>query len=202
MIRSKVIVVEDEMLIRKELISILEKLDYQVVASFSNGDQFLDGLPSLQPDIILFDINIKGSKDGIQLAEIVRDKYHYSFIFVTSYADRATLEAAKKTRPNGYIVKPFDEKDIMSSMEIALFNASEQKVSNGLNQQRIERVNGVKLTDKEFATLSDLVQGLSNAQIAAHQEVSINTVKTHLKNLYAKFEVSDRVRLVRKALEV
>ena len=202
MTRIKVIVVEDELLIRKELISILEKLGYQVVASFANGDQFLDGIHSLNPDIILFDINIKGSKDGIQLAQIVKDKYQLPFVFVTSYADKATIDAAKQTRPYGYIIKPFDERDILSTLEIALFNLAQQREQNQFSKERIERLNNVKLTDKEFSTLTDLVQGLSNAQIASNQEVSINTVKTHLKNLYAKFEVSDRVRLARKALEV
>ena len=200
--KRKVIVVEDELLIRKQLISILEKLDYEVIASYSNGDHFLDNLSSYHPDIILFDINIKGSKDGIVLAQIVRDKYEFPFVFVTSYADKATLEAAKQTRPNGYIVKPFDERDIMSTLEIALFNVDQQRQRRNLSKERIEHLNKIKLTEKEFATLGDLVKGLSNAQIAAHQEVSINTVKTHLKNLYAKFQVNDRVKLVRQVLDV
>ncbi|MDG2449469.1 MAG: response regulator, partial [Saprospiraceae bacterium] len=116
---QNVVIVEDELLIRKQLETILRKLGYEVLCSFQNSDEFLDRLPELKPDIILFDINIKGSKSGIELAQIVRDQYNYPFVFITSYADRDTINAAKVTLPNGYVIKPFDEKDIMMIMEIA-----------------------------------------------------------------------------------
>lgn len=196
----KVVLVEDEMLIRKQLETILIKLGYIVIRTFSNGDDFLDKLPALSPDIILFDINIKGSKNGIELAQIVREDYSFPFLFITSYADRDTIESAKVTRPNGYVIKPFDEKDIMMIMEIAMYNARSIQEKNALNKERIESKHGVSLTEKEYITLSDLSQGLSNSQIAAKQYVSINTVKTHLKNLYAKLEVRDRINLVKKVL--
>jgi DNA-binding NarL/FixJ family response regulator len=196
----KVVIVEDEMLIRKQLKAILRKLNYEVLKSFANADSFLDCLPSLSPDIILFDINIRGSKNGIELAQIVRDKYSFPFIFITSYADRETIEAAKITRPNGYVIKPFDERDIMTIMEIALYNAQSIQESSQLNKERIEKKHKVSLTEREYVTLSDLSHGLTNSQIAAKQFVSINTVKTHLKNLYSKFEVGDRINLIKRVL--
>lgn len=196
----QVVIVEDEMLIRKQLETILKNLNYKVQKSFSNGDSFLDMLPSLNPDIILFDINIKGSKNGIELAQIVREKYSFPFVFITSYADRATIEAAKITRPNGYVIKPFDERDIMMIMEIALYNAQSTQESTQLNKERIETKCNVALTEREYVTLTDLSQGLTNSQIAAKQFVSINTVKTHLKNLYSKLEVGDRINLIKKVL--
>ncbi|MFT4537376.1 MAG: DNA-binding NarL/FixJ family response regulator [Saprospiraceae bacterium] len=196
----KVVIVEDEMLIRKQLKAILRKLNYEVLKSFANADSFLDCLPSLSPDIILFDINIRGSKNGIELAQIVRDKYSFPFIFITSYADRETIEAAKITRPNGYVIKPFDERDIMTIMEIALYNAQSIQESTQLNKERIEKKHKVSLTEREYVTLSDLSHGLTNSQIAAKQFVSINTVKTHLKNLYSKFEVGDRINLIKRVL--
>ncbi|MFT6810214.1 MAG: DNA-binding NarL/FixJ family response regulator [Saprospiraceae bacterium] len=196
----KVVIVEDEMLIRKQLKAILRKLNYEVFKSFANADSFLDCLPSLSPDIILFDINIRGSKNGIELAQIVRDKYSFPFIFITSYADRETIEAAKITRPNGYVIKPFDERDIMTIMEIALYNAQSIQESSQLNKERIEKKHKVSLTEREYVTLSDLSHGLTNSQIAAKQFVSINTVKTHLKNLYSKFEVGDRINLIKRVL--
>ena len=196
----KVVIVEDEMLIRKQLETILRKLNYEVLQSFSNADSFLDMLPSLSPDIILFDINIKGSKNGIELAQIVREKYSFPFIFISSYADPATIEAAKITRPNGYVIKPFDERDIMMVMEIALYNAQSTQDATQLNKERIETKYSISLTEREYITLSDLSQGLTNGQIASKQFVSINTVKTHLKNLYSKLEVHDRINLVKKVL--
>ncbi len=198
---QNVVIVEDELLIRKQLETILRKLGYEVLCSFQNSDEFLDRLPELKPDIILFDINIKGSKSGIELAQIVRDQYNYPFVFITSYADRDTINAAKVTLPNGYVIKPFDEKDIMMIMEIALYNAESFQEESILNKQRIEKKLNISLTEREYITLSDLSQGLANSQIAAKQYVSINTVKTHLRNLYAKVGVRDRVNLVKKVLQ-
>tara|TARA_B100000497_G_C7687135_1_gene416690 strand:+ start:2061 stop:2663 length:603 start_codon:yes stop_codon:yes gene_type:complete len=198
---QNVVIVEDELLIRKQLETILRKLGYEVLCSFQNSDEFLDRLPDLKPDIILFDINIKGSQSGIQLAQIVRDQYRIPFVFITSYTDRDTINAAKVTMPNGYVIKPFDEKDIMMIMEIALYNAASFQEESILNKQRIEKKLNISLTEREYITLSDLSQGLANSQIAAKQYVSINTVKTHLRNLYAKVGVRDRVNLVKKVLQ-
>jgi DNA-binding NarL/FixJ family response regulator len=141
-------------------------------------------------------------KDGIELAQIERNQYSYPFIFVTSDADKETIEADKQTRPNGYIVKPFDERDIMTTLEIALFNAYHQSKSGMVSKSYIENTFNTTLTEREYVTLTDLVQGLTNGQIAAKQYVSINTVKTHLKILYAKLEVNDRVNMVKKVLDV
>lgn len=199
---KKVVIVEDEMLIRMQISAILNNLGYLVSGTYSNSDQFLNDLPSLDADMILFDININGSKDGIALAHIVRSQYSIPFIFVTSYADKDTIEAAKQTRPNGYIVKPFDERDIMTTLEIALFNANHQSKSGMVSKAYIQNTFNTTLTEREYVTLTDLVQGLTNGQIAAKQYVSINTVKTHLKNLYAKLEVNDRVNMVKKVLGV
>jgi DNA-binding NarL/FixJ family response regulator len=99
--------------------------------------------------------------------------------------------------PNGYIVKPFDEKDILVALEIALFNARSNLQSSRMEKSNIERNHSLRLTEREYVTLIDLTQGLTNAQIADKQYVSINTVKTHLKNIYTKFEVTDRVNLVK-----
>jgi DNA-binding NarL/FixJ family response regulator len=198
----KIVIVEDEMLIRMQLSTILKKFAYEVSATYANSDHFLNDLPDLEADLILFDINIKGSKDGIALAHIVRSQYSIPFVFVTSYADKETIEAAKQTRPNGYIVKPFDERDIMTTLEIALFNANHQSKSGLVSKAYVQDTFNITLTEREYITLTDLAQGLTNGQIAAKQFVSINTVKTHLKNLYAKLEVNDRVNMVKKVLGV
>jgi AmiR/NasT family two-component response regulator len=85
----------------------------------------LHELSSNTPDIVLLDINLGSNIDGIDIAEIINKRYQIPFIYLTSYADRSTVDRAKHTRPMGYIVKPFDERDLFTTLEIALFNFSQ-----------------------------------------------------------------------------
>ena len=200
---AKLVIVEDELLIRMQLKSMLNKLGYDVIGEFSNSDDFINQLPDLTPELFLFDINIKGSKDGIDLAQIVYDKYKIPFVYITSYADATTIKAAKQTHPSGYIVKPFDERDLLTTVEIALFNNPvKRRTEQTLTKEAIESSLNINLTEREYITLMDVSSGLTNSQVAAKQQLSINTIKTHLKNLYAKIGASDRVNLVKKVLEL
>ncbi len=200
---AKLVIVEDELLIRMQLKSMLQKLGYQVINEYSNSDHFIDALPSLAPDLFLFDININGSKDGIELGHVIHKKFNIPFVYITSYADSKTIQAAKKTYPSGYIVKPFDEKDLLTTIEIALFNKPIKKPeAQVLRKDNIETSLKIHITEREYVTLIDVSLGLTNSQIAAKQNLSINTVKTHLKNLYAKIGATDRVNLVKKIIEL
>ncbi|MDV7398156.1 LuxR C-terminal-related transcriptional regulator, partial [Arthrospira platensis SPKY1] len=107
---------------------------------------------------------------------------------LTSYAHQGIIEQAKLARPVGYLLKPFDGKDLYSSIEIGLYNFSQR---GGLQQLSLSRINAQlqsPLTDKEFEILKSLHQGCTNKQMAEQHFISINTVKTHLKSVYEKFE--------------
>jgi AmiR/NasT family two-component response regulator len=117
----KVLIVEDEPIISADIEFTLGARDYKVVGIAHSSLKALDMLASRQPDMFILDINIKGDKDGIELAEIIREKYHIPPLFLISYSNKATLERVKPTLPCGYIVKPFKERDLLSSVEIALF---------------------------------------------------------------------------------
>src|SRR6185369_3274345 len=89
---------------------------------FVQGKKALDSIEKLNPDLILLDINLKGSElDGIRVAEQIHQNYQIPFIFLTAFSDKTTLEKAKLTEPYGYIIKPFEENDIRTSIEIAYY---------------------------------------------------------------------------------
>ena len=196
---ARIAIVEDEILIVKQLEHILKKFGYANLTSFDNSDKVIDALSKADFDLFLMDINIKGSTDGIGLAHIIQKKWGTPLIFITSYADKSTLDRAKTTMPLGYIVKPFEEKDIYSSVEIALYRAK-SKPAKIISKTEVEDKFDVQLTPREYCILAQLTLGLSNAQIAESEFVSVNTVKTHLRNLYSKFDVTDRLKLVRTVL--
>ena len=144
-----------------------------------------------------------GSKtDGIEIAKVINEKYKIPFIYLTSYSDKATLEMAKITRPWGYLVKPFQEHDLFTSLEIALFNFSSSIKPNNWSIENINKNLISSLTQKEFEILTDLYAGKTNKQLAKDNFVSVNTVKTHLKNIFEKIEVNTRTAAISKLHEL
>ena len=122
MSKVKILIVEDELIIAEDLKDILESLDYEVCGIAITARESLQLLEEHAPDIALLDIQIKGGKDGIELANDINEQFKIPFIFLSSHADAATLDRAKKVMPYGYLVKPFQEKDIHTTIEIALNN--------------------------------------------------------------------------------
>ena len=125
---KKILIVEDELIIATDLGDILESLGYEVCGDAISAREALELINEQSPDLVLLDIQIKGGMDGIELAGIIRSEFRIPFIFLTSHADASTLQRAKEVKPYGYIVKPFQEKDIRAAIEIALGNfEAEQK---------------------------------------------------------------------------
>lgn len=195
----KILIVEDEPLIARDLKRICVKLGYQVVGIAYDSSQALDFLHIRSYDLVLTDINIKGTLDGIDIGKLIREKYNKPFIYVTSFADKHTLLKAKETTPNGYVVKPFDEKDIYSSIEIAMFNVQKQIKPEFSREYLNEKLN-VNLTKKEFEIVQDIINGITNPQIANKYFVSENTIKSHIKNIYSKLDVHSKAEMTRIVL--
>lgn len=116
----RILIVEDEPLIAEDLRGHLEALGYAVCAVCDNALDAMAEIAAQRPDLLLLDINLGDGADGVQLAEKVRAKHRVPFIFVTSHSDKATLERVKPLRPAGFIIKPFDENDLRTQIELAL----------------------------------------------------------------------------------
>lgn len=121
MAQTNVLVVEDESIVSKDIQHSLKKLGYHVVGAASTGEQAVELAREHVPDIILMDIMLKGEMSGIDAAEAIRKEANIPVIFLTAYADESTLAKAKVTQPYGYIIKPFKEIDIHTSIEMALY---------------------------------------------------------------------------------
>ena len=117
---SRVFVVEDEVLVARDIKSRLEKLGYQVIGTAARGDDAVSRVLSERPDLILMDINLKGDMDGIEAADRIRAEADLPIIFCTAYSNDETLARAKVTVPYGYVLKPFDNRELEITIEIAL----------------------------------------------------------------------------------
>jgi DNA-binding LytR/AlgR family response regulator len=126
--KTNVLVVEDEAIVSKDIQHSLIKLGYNVLGSASTGEKAIELALELKPDIVLMDIMLKGALTGIDVADQIREQLDVPVIYLTAYADENTLARVKVTEPYGYIIKPFKEIDIHTSIEMALFK--HQKVSD------------------------------------------------------------------------
>ena len=118
---TKILIVEDEVLIAADLEFRLKGLGYSVCGKTSSAEQALEEVEQHQPNLVIMDIVLKGDMDGIEAAEIIKDKWDIPVVFLTAYADSDQLERAKPTYPFGYITKPFQDKDLKITVEMALY---------------------------------------------------------------------------------
>tara|TARA_R110002051_G_scaffold13808_4_gene45617 strand:- start:53974 stop:54735 length:762 start_codon:yes stop_codon:yes gene_type:complete len=131
----KILIVEDNVIIADDMQSMLEEIGYEIVDNVIVYEQAIEVLKTKQVDLVLIDIILASDKTGIDLGKHIRDNYDIPFIFVTSNSDRATVENAKTVKPNGYLVKPFEQQDLYTSIEIALSNFiyGKQNTEKGLS---------------------------------------------------------------------
>ncbi len=121
MSKTNILVVEDESIVAKDIQHSLKKLGYTVVGICSNGEDAIKTAEELKPDLVLMDIMLKGDMSGIEAASFIREKYNIPVIYLTAYADESTLSKAKVSEPYGYIIKPFKEIDLHTSIEMAVY---------------------------------------------------------------------------------
>ena len=198
MSKIRVLIVEDEVLIAKDIAIILEGIDYAVSGIAYDGTSALEQIRTNTPDLALLDIQLGSEPDGIQIAQIIQKEFDIPFIFLTSYATEMILEKAKRTNPMGYIVKPFTEKDLFSTIKIGLYNYSQLVHPVRYDLERFNKKIPTPLSAREFELLCNIYEGKSNQQLVSEHFISINTVKTHIRHLFEKLNVQSRTEAIVK----
>ena len=125
----KILIAEDDWIIAKEVSLTLQDLGFDVIGTFDTGEELLQKLPTLKPDLVLLDIDLAGTLTGIDLAEKLKPQ-GIPFIFLTAMADIKTIEKAKQTTPYAYLVKPVRAENLLSTIEVSLYNFHQQKTEN------------------------------------------------------------------------
>ena len=116
----RILIVEDEQIVAMELQRRLESLGYRVSGVAASASEAFEILDSMPVDLVLMDIVLSGKRDGIDAAQIVVDDYHKAVLFLTAHSHREIVERAKRAGAYGYIIKPFDERELQVNIEIAL----------------------------------------------------------------------------------
>lgn len=118
---TKILLVEDETIVARDIEHMLQGLGYKVVDVLADGFQSIKAAKKLKPDLVLMDIRLKGKIDGIEAAHQIYKKFNIPIIYITAHADANIVKRAKVTEPFGYILKPFNEKELQTTIEIALY---------------------------------------------------------------------------------
>ena len=141
----KIMIVEDEIITAKSEKLSLEGLGYTVSATVTSGEEAVKKAEEDKPDLVLMDIELKGEMDGIEAAGIIRTRFDIPSIFVTAYADDKLLERAKITEPFGYIIKPFEKRELHCNIEIAVCKDKAEKDRKKLIQELRDSLAKAKL---------------------------------------------------------
>ncbi len=153
MASNSILVVEDEVLVARDIKSRLTRMGYEVLGVASRGLEAIEKALDLRPDLILMDINLRDEMDGIEAAMKIRSQFEVPIIFCTAYSNEETLERAKISEPYGYVLKPFDNRELEINIEIALYkHKTELDLSE--TRQRLDATltnvsDGVIAADKE-----------------------------------------------------
>ncbi len=134
---ARVLIVEDESIIALDIQTSLQNAGYQVVSIATTAEEALTNTASFQPDLVLMDIRLHGEMDGVETAEQIRQTWQLPVIFLTAHADENTLSRAKQTQPFGYILKPFEDRELITMIEIALSrHKAESLIQTALTKEK------------------------------------------------------------------
>ena len=121
MSQTRILIVEDEAIVARDIAQQLTLLGYKPVAQTPRGEQALVLADQLRPDLVLMDIQLAGEMDGVAAAQAIRERFAIPVVFLTAFVGDATLERAKVTEPFGYIIKPFQDRELRTVIEMALY---------------------------------------------------------------------------------
>ena len=165
-----ILIVEDDIIIATDLQMRLQRLGYQVVGIAKSSTEALPLFQQNEIDLLLMDINIQGSKDGIETAQLLQSHKVVPLIYLTALSDKETIERAKITRPSAYLTKPFNEIDLQVAIDIAINNFAFQRKVAEPHQQNLPNAdltadNILRMNDKLFVKQNYRFQKLQIADI-------------------------------------
>ncbi len=139
--KVKTLIVEDEILVARDLQMILEQMGYSATSMVPSGEQAIKEIEHEVPDLVLMDIVLQEGMDGVETAEIIHSRFDIPVIFLTAHGDKAIFERAKKTEPFGYIIKPFQGESLRKAIEVALLRHKAEQKRDAHARKQMKKLN-------------------------------------------------------------
>ena len=183
---TKVMIIEDEAIIAKDLQIVVEKGPYEVVSIVSSCREAIHQFRLVNPDLVISDIYLDGDQSGIEAIDEILKIKSIPVIFITAYSNDEVIEQVSHLNNVFYLTKPFTNVQVLATLKLA-----SSKIPN-------EALPKVSRREKQIVDL--LVRGKSSCEIAAALNISVETVKTHRKHIFSKYQVNSATQLVGKIL--
>jgi len=191
----KIVIIEDEVLIAENIAEICQESGHHVCDIAYNAGQGLLAIKEFQPDLVLLDIHLNDEIDGLEIGKKITKEWNIPIIYITSYADKETLNNLGAINPFTYIVKPFHPAQLASSLQVAAMKIDKMKTNISFSQINLDQY---LLSDREKEILVLLLKGVNSKDISSKIFISTNTVKYHLKNIFSKLDVHSKTELMSK----
>lgn len=199
---TRIVIVDDHPMVAEGIQSILESYsDVDVIATLSTGQQIIDAVETLQPDVILLDLNMPGI-GGLSTTEIILERRPQTRILILSMHDSPEyITSALSHGAVGYVLKDVPTEEIKRAIDAVM--AGRRYLCTGAQGSLAPREGGLReqLTNREQTILLQLAQGRSNREVAQELDISVRTVETHRKNIKSKLGISSTAGLTRYAME-
>jgi DNA-binding LytR/AlgR family response regulator len=193
-----ILIVEDNVLIADDMQMILEDMGYNVVANVTSYEKAIVALEENTVDLALLDIQLATEKSGIDVGKHIRDNYDIPFVFITSNSDKETLNQAKEVKPNGYLVKPFEEKDLYTTIEITMSNFEESGTKEEVKKNKSILKKSIFVKDSHLyrkIIFKDILYIKSdNVYIEIYTMAKTYVVRSTLKDFLKKLPQDDFLR--------
>ena len=206
------LIVDDHQMVREGLRSMLEADDIHIIGEASGGEQAIEQVKTLQPDVVLLDIRMPKMDGLTALAEIQKTRSKTRVIMVTTYRNTSYLLQALAKGAAGFILKDIPQEDLLATVRAVASGASQvdqsflESVLRDLNQAQTNQGIATELTDpltpREMDVLRLLAEGLTNQAIAQALVLSPSTVKSYVHTVFKKLDVSDRTLAAVKAIRL
>jgi diguanylate cyclase len=158
MSQKKILIVEDESIIAEDISDSLISLGYRITGMVYSGEEAIEAAAKFRPDLVLMDVNLQGEIDGITAAAEIRSRFQIPVVYLTAYADENTLRRVNATKPFGYIVKPFEEKNLHTTIQLALHRHEYDSLTNLPNRSVLrEQLNQVLEKQKELPAIIPVI---------------------------------------------
>ena len=158
MSQKKILIVEDESIIAEDISDSLISLGYRITGMVYSGEEAIEAAAKCRPDLVLMDVNLQGEIDGITAAAEIRSRFQIPVVYLTAYADENTLRRVNATKPFGYIVKPFEEKNLHTTIQLALHRHEYDSLTNLPNRSLLrEQLNQVLEKQKELPAMIPVI---------------------------------------------
>lgn len=201
-VKTKVLIVEDESIVAKDIQQRLRNLGYDVPSIASTGESAISQIEKNRPDIVLMDIKLKDGMDGVETAEKILKRFNIPVVYLTAYADNTTLERAKGTEPYGYIIKPVEDSELKSNVELALYkHAIENKLKENEKKFRtiFENVNDAIVYVDRYGRILDVNK--KTEEIFGYKPEEVKSLNFLRAGFLRKQEVPRLTRLFREIVK-